>query len=403
MTRCLATPRIRPNPPASPALPALLAVLLASAAALAGCQDMAGDALDASYAEYGYVGADPTGRDPDAWPDLDGRTVTILDHGAFSAFDDAAAAFTALTNATVVHLEADDAGSALNRAILERGSPSADVLYGIDNVLLPRALEAGILHPYTPLLAGRVAPDHVFFDADGPWPATPVDHGFVAVNVDHSHPSLAGRNVSTLDDVRREAGLFVTQDPTTSSVGLGFLLATIATYGEDGWQGHWEDLFEGGVTVTAGWTEAYEGRFSGGYGVAYGGRGDKPIVTSYSQSPAYEAFYGRPAGQLADVVVAPRSTFQQVQTMAILRGAQDLVAAQAWVEFTLTDAFQELAAPGNAVYPVVAAVDTNATYGDVDPEPGSFETARFTQAELGSRLEGWLRAWTDLCERHGCR
>jgi thiamine transport system substrate-binding protein len=383
-----------------------LPILALTFAVLAsGCTMPGGSDDDQSYAELGFDGSDTTGRLAAAWPDLDGVTLTVLDHGAFSAFDDAAAQFEILTGAHVEHIEANDAGSALNRAILDKGAPSADVLYGLDNVLLSRAEESGILQPYTPLLSTRVPEAFVFFGAPAEWPATPVDHGYIAVNADLAHASLANQSITTLDDVRDHADQFVTEDPNTSSVGLGFLLATIGTYGEgtNGWQAYWEDLFDGGVLVTAGWSEAYEQHFSGGYGPSIGGAGDKPIVASYTESPAYEAYYGRPADQLAAVVLSPSSTFQQIQTMAILDGTDNLAAAQAWIEFTLTDAFQELAAPGNAVYPVVAGIDVAATYGGLDPAPGSFEPTRYGYRQLGANLERWLNEWTALCEANDCR
>lgn len=360
---------------------------------------------DESYQDLGYAGSDPTGRDPGAWPDLAGRTLRIVDHGAFAAFGTAAGLFANLTGAKVEHIEADGAGGALNRILLEGGSPSADVIYGLDNLLLARADEAGVLQPYTPLLADRVPAHLVFFGASGAWPATPVDHGYIGVNWDPRHDALGGANLTSLDDVRDHAGQFVTNDPNLDTPGLGFLLATIATYGEDGWQAYWEDLFEGGVLVTTDWAGAYEQHFSAGYGAdpAFGGLGDKPIVVSYTESPAYEAFYGRPAYTLAKPLLAPESTFRQVQTMAILKGASDRAVAEAWIEFTLTDAFQELAAPSNGVYPVVASVDTNATYGDIDPEPGTFTTAQVSYRDIGANLERWLSEWRQLCERHDCR
>ena len=382
------------------------AVVLLLAAPFAGCLgEDGGSETQESYESLGFTGSDTTGRDVAAWPDLEGQTLTILDHGAFGAFDDAAKAFTALTGAKVEHVEADDTGSALNRAILERESPSADVLYGVDNVLLLRAEQAGVLHPYTPKLASRVDESFVFFEAAGAWPATPVDHGYIAVNYDRNSTALRNFTIANLNDVRDHADTFVTQDPNTSSVGLGFLLATIATYGEPGWKTYWDQLLARGATVTAGWSEAYEQRFSAGYGAdpSFGGRADKAIVTSYTESPAYEAFYGRPADQVAGVVKVPRSTFRQVQTMAILNGTDNLAAAQAWIEFTLTDAFQELAAPGNAVYPVVDGIDVSATYGGLDPDPESLEPATFDYRVAGEKLPGWLEQWTDLCEKHRCR
>jgi len=140
----------------------------------------------------------------------------------------------------------------------------------------------------------------------------------------------------------------------------------------------------------------------GGYGVAYGGLGDRAIVTSYTQSPAYEAFYGRSVGDLARPLLAANSTFHQIQTMAIAKGARNIAAAKEWIEWTLTDEFQTLAAPGNAVYPVVATVSVNETYGGVDPAPGSFEPASFDYAALGAKVERWVERWVALCEAARC-
>ncbi|HVM46324.1 MAG TPA: thiamine ABC transporter substrate-binding protein, partial [Candidatus Thermoplasmatota archaeon] len=320
----------------------------------------------------------------------------ILDHGAFGAFKEAKARFEALTGAKVVQVSADDSGSVLNRAAREKGDPTFDVIYGIDNILWARAVEEGVFEPYRPLLADRIDPAYLFFEGDV-WHATPVDHGFIGINVDEAR---LGARVEGLDDLRAHAREFVTQDPRTSTPGLGFLLVTIAHYGESGWQAYWRDLFEGGVLVTSGWTEAYEQHFSGGYGADYGGLADRAIVTSYTESPAYERYFGREESALATPLVAPGTTFHQVQTMGIAKGTPNLAAAQAWIEFTLTEDFQALAAPGNAVYPVVRGVSTDDTYGDVDPEPGTFEPARIDAATIGRNLERWLREWTDLCERH---
>ena len=56
--------------------------------------------------------------------------------------------------------------------------------------------------------------------------------------------------------------MLVVENPATSSPGLAFLLATIATFGESGdytWQDYWADLRANDVQVAAGWEEAYYG------------------------------------------------------------------------------------------------------------------------------------------------
>ena len=82
--------------------------------------------------------------------------------------------------------------------------------------------------------------------------------------------------------------MLVVQSPETSSPGLAFLLATIARYG-DGWEDYWAALRRNGVSVTAGWEDAYYGEFTAG-------GGDRPIVVSYRVEPAGGGDLRRSAG-----------------------------------------------------------------------------------------------------------
>lgn len=389
-------------------VPTALAMLLL--ATLAGCSTPTPQ--PGQLSDYPRFRADGTGRDADGWPRLNG-TLTILDNGAFpdGAFDPAAKQFEKLTGVHVTKEDGEDAGKALNK--LTTAAPGQyDVIYGVDNALLGRAVRLGVLEPYKAQMASRIDPAYRF---DSLGYGTPVDHGYVALNVDRAKlPS-----VDTLAEARTYADQFVTQDPRTSSPGLAFLLVTIAKYGEAppgspgaySWKTYWRDLLSGRETdrdqdgdiagcvlVTPDWSTAYEQHFSAGYGPSYGGAGDFPIVTSYTESPAYEAFYGREQKDLAAVVLEDNATWHQVQTMAIVKGTDNLAAAQAWVEFTLTDFFQELAAPQDAVYPVVGHIEVESTYKGLDPKPGSFRTATLARSTIDANLERWLKEWTALYE-----
>ena len=67
-----------------------------------------------------------------------------------------------------------DAGQVLNRAILEKRKPKADIILGIDNNILSKAHGAGILDPYiSPNLS--LIPEKLIFDKTHH--VTPFDHG----------------------------------------------------------------------------------------------------------------------------------------------------------------------------------------------------------------------------------
>ena len=73
---------------------------------------------------------------------------------------------------------------------------------------------------------------------------TPIDHGDVCVNYDKAWfaPRRSAAAPQSLDDLTKPAykDLLVVENPATSSPGLAFLLATIAKYGDDGWQDYWQ-------------------------------------------------------------------------------------------------------------------------------------------------------------------
>ncbi|MFO1533782.1 MAG: thiamine ABC transporter substrate-binding protein [Thermoplasmatota archaeon] len=331
----------------------------------------------------------------------------------------------ALTGIKVKKEAGGDTGASLAKLEQSRRSGKYDVIYGIDNMVYGKATKNKDLVAYKPFFADRIQPKLVFFAPhdNASWFATPADHGYVGLNVDLNDGGLNG-TIESLSRVRLYADRFVTEDPRHSSPGLAFLLTTISAFGENppysnalyDWKAFWSDLLrgpdrnldghhEGCVLVAPSWKAAYEQHFSAGYGVAAGGLGDRSIVVSYTTSPAYEQANGMKASDVAVPLLANGTTYHQIQTIAIANGTKNLQAAQAWVEFTLTDAFQELTAPSDVMYPVVAGISTSKGFKGNDPPPGSFAAVEFPQSFLAtknekgvSNLDRWLGAWAELDE-----
>jgi thiamine transport system substrate-binding protein len=216
-------------------------------------------------------------------PIITGDRVRLLTHGSFVMNEAAQEAFTTQTGATLEVIPARDAGSAVNQAILTRDDPIADVLYGVDDTFLSRALDAGIFDPYQPPAAADV-PDA--FQLDPERRVTPIDYGDVCVNVDVGWFTEHGvAPPATLEDLIQPQyrDLLVVEDPGISSPGLAFVLATIHRFGETGdrtWLDYWAELRANGVQVASSWDDAYYWAFSGG-----SGEGDRPLVVSYASSP----------------------------------------------------------------------------------------------------------------------
>lgn len=315
-------------------------------------------------------------------------TVTLLTHDSFAVSDDVLAAFTAETGITVRILRSGDAGAVVNQAILTKDNPLADVIFGVDNALLGRALDAGILDRYDPKGLSQV-PTELTAGTDGR--ATPIDFGDVCIN--YHLDALGGQDLpQDLDDLLSPewAGLLVVQDPATSSPGLAFLLATIHEYGADGWQDYWRGLVANDVLVAAGWEEAYYGDFS-----LYGG--DRPLVVSYASSPPAEVIFAAEPTDQAPTGVVTASCYRQIEYAAVLEGSDSTSAARQLIDFMLGIEFQQDIPLNMFVYPANSEAALPADFVTYTEFPD--EVRLFDPAFVDANRDAWIREWTEVVLR----
>jgi thiamine transport system substrate-binding protein len=320
------------------------------------------------------------------------ETVTLVTHDSFALSTDVLDAFTRRTGIEVELLPVGDTGQVVNQAILTKDDPIGDVLFGVDNTFLTRALDEGIFERYRSSAIDRV-PATLLGGTRGR--VTPVDYGDVCINYDEEW--FASRDVpvpTTLDDLRkpRYRDLLVVQDPSTSSPGLAFLLATVAEFGDEDWADYWADLRANGVAVVEGWEQAYYDEFSGG-----GGGGDRPLVVSYASSPAAAVVFADPPIDESPIGTMTGACFRQVEYAGILAGTDDRAAARRLVDFMLSERFQADVPLQMFVYP--AAADTplpEAFTEHADPVADPYTMA---PARIGARRDEWIREWTGVVLR----
>src|SRR5574340_1384673 len=141
----------------------------------------------------GAAGPTPTPTGP--------RELTVMTHDSFAVSEEIVQKFEQDNNAKVTFLPAGDAGAALNKAILSKDAPLADVFFGVDNTFLSRALEAGIFEAYdSPALAD--IPQE--FQLDPSHQLLPVDYGDVCINYDRAWFKTQGLPVpQSLEDLAK--------------------------------------------------------------------------------------------------------------------------------------------------------------------------------------------------------
>jgi len=325
------------------------------------------------------------------------RTLTLLTHDSFLLPEAVMADFEASHDVKVRLLPAGDAGSMVNQAILTADRPLADVLFGIDNTFLSRALAADIFEPYRSSQLDAV-PMELHIDPEGR--VTPIDYGDVCLNLDRAAFGEDGLAwPQSLEDLADPmlAGQLVVENPATSSPGLSFLLATVAYFGEDpetGWQAYWADLRANDVIVTSGWEEAYYGHFSGGAS----SEGNVPIVVSYAASPAAEVIYGPdPAADVSPTAAIEAGCFRQIEFAGILRGTAEPELAGAFIDHLLSPGVQAELPLAMFVYPArtdVALPEVFERHALVPSAPLSLDPEA-----IDAGREEWIREWTDIVLR----
>lgn len=318
------------------------------------------------------------------------QTITIMTHDSFSVSEEVVKTFEDANHAKVVFLQSGDAGAVLNKAILTKDAPLADVLFGVDNTFLSRALESDIFEIYaSPALQDIPAE----FKLDSSNRALPVDYGDVCINYDKAY--FVDKNLpvpQSLEDLTKPeySDLLVMENPATSSTGLAFLLATVAHYG-DSFTEYWQALKDNGVVVVDGWETAYYTNFS-----ASSGGGPQPMVVSYGTSPAAEVIFADPPVTDAPTasILGSDTCFRQIEFVGILKGTQHRALAEKFLDFMLGKQFQEDVPLQMFVYPLnpnAALPDAFTKYAQ-SPE----KTATLAPDIIAEKRDAWIQAWSDV-------
>lgn len=312
------------------------------------------------------------------------QELRVMVHSSFSLPKPVLAMFEANSGVKLAIIKGGDAGEMLNKLVLTRAKPIADVVYGLDNTLVGKALAAQVLEPVLPLM--RHVPDAQLGAA-----LAPVDYGYVNLNVDKVE--LAKRGVplpTSLIELALPAykGWLVMPSPATSSTGYAFMLATISAMGEEPAFAWWAQMRGNGLKVVKGWTEAYYTEFSRN-------KGTYPLVVSYATSPAAEVFYSKE--KITEPPTASLNlkggVFRQVEGVGLIKGSSQREAALKFVDFMQTAPVQEALQTEMWMYPV-SATTARAEVMRHAVEPKEFEApAAQLIAKKGAQ---WVTRWTQV-------
>lgn len=313
------------------------------------------------------------------------KEITVLTHDDFNLPEDLLAAFQKDSGVTVSISKSGSGGELANQLVLTKDAPLGDAFFGIDNSFISRLAMGGVVDSASTITLPAGAESYL---VDGSTAIAPIDFGEVALNYDVAYFTDHGLTPpASFEDLTKPENkdLAVLINPSTSTTGLCFLLATIARFGEDGFADYWKQLVANGAKIVEGWTAAYSVDFSAGEG-----KGSYPIVLSYSSSPAATV---SDDGTTSTTASVPATAFRQIEYAGVLAGAKNPSGAKAFIEWLLTKDVQTAIPDSMYMYPVSTEATLSqamTTFGALSPSPLTLDAAT-----IADKRETWLATWNE--------
>jgi thiamine transport system substrate-binding protein len=319
-------------------------------------------------------------------------SVRLIAHDSFVVSEELLTEFEQRTGLELEIITAGDAGTLVGNAVLNDGDVGADVLFGVDDTLLLRALEAGIFQPHQVDVSALQSE----FQTLASDLVVPIDHGNVCINIDREWYESRDLVAPTkLTDLTNPAyrGHLVVPDPAYSSPGLAFLLATVAYFGESGFEDYWRELASNDVLIVGDWTQAYVGNFTAG-----GGGGERPAVVSYSTSPPAEIIYATPpAPKRPKSEALTDGCYRQIEFAGVLKGSSQVESANQVLEWLISSEFQNSLAETMFVLPTRAGVQLPKVFTDFATEVE--EPLSLPPDVVAKSQSDWLTRWEETVRR----
>lgn len=241
--------------------------------------------------------------------------------------------FEKMYDCKLVFTPVDSSIGALRKIQLEGKGTKADILLGLDTSSMQMAKNTGLFSPYNVDTSSLRLPikwkDKIFL---------PFDWGYFAFVYDSKkmkNPPHSFEDLLKLDNNKQ----IVIEDPRSSTPGLGLLLWVKSIY-KDRAKEYWHKLSPKILTITKGWSEAYDLFL----------KGEADMVLSYTTSPAYhiiaEKKYNYKYAHFKE------GHYMQIEVAAILKSSKHKKLANDFMKYMISTKFADIIPTTNWMYPV---------------------------------------------------
>ncbi|MFX1515027.1 MAG: thiamine ABC transporter substrate-binding protein [Promethearchaeota archaeon] len=296
----------------------------------------------------------------------------------------------------------DDANELVTTLEIEKGQ--LDIVIGIDNVLI-HLIEnkSDLLELYTPSVLDQID-SNLIQNLDPEKYLIPYDYGIISfwyknqIINSSTHPELTDL---TLDNLLESdiLSMLIVENPKYSSPGLGFLLWTIAVYGDpeinlkgiiDGDWRDWWKAARGEILIQKSWDDAwtiFETESEG-----------RPIMISYGTSPAYG--FCQWADNSTSAVVTYENeepnAWLQIEGIGLVKDAPNQENAKQFIDWFLDSELQSELPEHQWMYPANTKANVSECFNQTAIRPD--EVNRLNDLISPSLLKKHLTYWQEEWE-----
>ena len=265
----------------------------------------------------------------------------------------------------------DSAATLLSKVILEGSNTKADVILGLDMNLFDVAQESELFTKHNLNNINEKLNLPIEWNSEI---FVPYNYGYFAFVYNNKKLKKAPESMEEL--INNTDARIVIQDPRTSTTGLGLLTWMKVLYGENA-QEKWSKLNNKIISVTKGWTDSYYNFFMAG---------EADIVLSYSTSPAAHVMFEN--NYDISAAVFKEGNYLSVEFAGILKSSKNKITAKNFLDFMISDEFQNVIPSTNIMYPV-----TNIKLPDAFNELAIPKALQLNPKEINDYKDEWINEW----------
>lgn len=266
--------------------------------------------------------------------------------------------------------------SMLDQAISEKDSTDIDLVFGIDNTLLFRALQDSLFFPYESNNLHNIDDDLIF---DKEYRVNPVCYSNIAFIYNSYIITDPPSTFGEMQDGKFKDQIILL-DPRTTSIGRAMLYWSVAAFGRNGYGHFWRSIKDNVFSIFDDQNDAYNAFLAG----------EAPMIIGMDTTPIYHIQHDNTDKYKS--TIPKEGGFKFIQGVGILNSSQKKELAAKFVDFLLSLEFQEIITDEMWMKPANKKVKLPVDY-EILPQITNDYTNELSIRQTRWQYNEWIAKW----------